>query len=209
MDARMTWSSVVAAVVVALVAVGGSVAMGTPLNLTQQPPDVFSVDVQVDYLTETQVFTASGSALTFDIDGDPLHMLNIDNGTFDISAVINASGTPGSGSLEIGGTIPSLGANSGTLLKGDLLKFGYTDNGGEIFEFVFVPTDGDLLSYYPGQVGVILDGWSTGFTGSFDEGFSNDGDGVSDSFAQPVAEPAGLSLIGLMLFGLNRRSRRS
>ena len=58
-------------------------------------------------------------------------------GVFDLSASIDSSGLFTSGSLNISGTVPTLGFNSGTLLTGNLTAFGFSNFGGDPLEFLF------------------------------------------------------------------------
>jgi hypothetical protein len=118
---------------------------------------------------------------------------------------------PGTGILDITGTIPGL-ASSGTLLTGQLLKFGFETGGGDIFEFVFDDLGGDLAPYYggyDGETGVILDAQNSGFDGSFANNFTA---GPSLSVADNsvvVPEPStSILLLSALAFGLSALARR-
>ena len=205
----VTWGVILACVV--------TTAQAVPLNLTPQVPDIFAGLVQVEYDADTDIFSAEGIAEGLDLDGlaPPDH--HIHAGTFAVSATIDDGGVASDGSLQIGGTIGTLGAVSGTLLTGTLTEFGFPDSGPGLFEFVFDVTGGDLAPQFYPQSGVILDaqdfGLSTGFGGSFDGSFSNVGTGNADVFATVIPEPitAGTSLLGLfivVLFSFRRSSVR-
>jgi hypothetical protein len=196
-----------------------------PLNLTFLDfPDIFSGFIDVTYDAGTDAFVASGFALEFDDDGSvpPEPILDFGGnlgtvGTFDITATINNFGVlqPG-GILLIGGTIPTLGFNSGLLLAGNLTNFGFPNGGGNPLEFQFDVTGGDLAPIYdqPGYFpGVILS--STGFQGTFMADFDNlfagipgSGSGVADT---AVPEPATLLLLGsglILLTGFRKKFKR-
>jgi hypothetical protein len=183
-------------------------AQATPLYLTAGPrPDIFVGFATVKggsgggggYLT-VSAWTAS-----LDFDGLPPPDYSVSNGSLYSGLLSISATTSGTGSLSVGGKVPALGATSGTLLLGSLAQFGYMDppSGGEIFEFVFNVTGGDLASFFSPQIGVILDANSSHFTGSFAQGFANDDDGVLDVFRlpQPGVIPEPLTAAGV-LFGL-------
>jgi hypothetical protein len=184
------------------------------LNLTKSYPDIFSDTVAVSYNSTTHVFTASGYAeniwqsKTSSKDFD-------DDGTFDVHVLIDNTGKimSGANTLTIGGTIPALGARSGTVLTGTLEQFGYAVPSGSVFEFVFDVNGGDLKSQFQPKVGVILTAMDCGFPNNFASNFSTPGGshmpiGVSDCF--PVPEPATASLLlAAAWMGLCRRIRRS
>ena len=185
-------------------------AAAAPLGLTLlDQPDVLSSFLGVSYNEGSDDFLAIGTALTFDDDGvGPA--VNIANGTFDITAKIDNTGVPTSGSLTIMGDVSGFGP---TLLTADLTDFGFIDAGGDIFEFLFTVTGGDLAipGFYgtpgPGSVtGVILDAVGSNFGGTFDVNFDNGffGFGVSDT--RIVPEPATLFLV-LIAGALIRRKR--
>jgi|GEM_PF-763370 len=195
-----------------LVLVVGTEANAALIGLTSQPPDITAFFISVNYDATTDALTANGFATNLDLDGvaPPDYSITAPR-AFTISATVDSSGVASGGTLVINGTVPAVGAVSGTLLTGTLTQFGYsTTPGGEIFEFVFTveDDDGDLASSFKPLAGVILDAIDTGFGGSFTSDFSNSGFGNADTF--PVPEPATLSL--LLLGGTAiacRRIRRS
>ena len=195
-----------------LFAVGGicvffaSSSLAAPLNITlDDSPDVLSGFIDVGYDAANDAFAADGFALSI---YDGVSSTNITGGGFSLSAHIDEVGSLLAGStLMITGEVLGLGTTD-PLLTGDLTAFGYLDSpGGDIFEFFFTVTGGDLATptYYgnPGSVGaVILDGNGTGFDGTFDADFNNlmfdmpgTGNGVSDT---GIPEPGGFALL---LFG--------
>jgi len=187
----------------------GSAAHAAPLNLTLNDfPDIVSDFISVEYNAGTDVFTASGFAEELDDDGS-VPAETITGGTFDLTATIDDSGALVSGTLSIGGTVASLGFNSGTLLTGTLTAFGFPDAGGDPLEFLFDVTGGDAAGLYgsvPG--GIILS--DAGFTGDFTNDFNNAGFGVAD--VAPVPLPAAVWLFGaglLSLAGFGRRRQHS
>ena len=205
---------VASVLVISLVLFGlGQAVQATPLNLILESyPDVCSGFIDVTYDSGSNVFDATGWAFTFDDDGStPAE--NIANGSFNLNATIDATGLLGSGTLTIGGTIASLGYNSGNLLTGSLTGLGFIAAGGDPLEFVFDVeiTGGDLASYYAGKTGgVILGG--TSFPGSFANDFDNNsgmpgcGQAVSDT-GVVVPEPATISLLIIGLVGAKLRRR--
>lgn len=190
----------------------GTTAQAAPLNLTlNNVPDIISSFIDVTYTASTDSFSASGFALELDDDGIGLPEA-IAGGTFNLSANINASGVLSGGSLTIGGTVASLGFNSGTLLTGDLTAFGFPGAGGDPLEFLFDITGGDAAGLYgslPG--GIILS--DAGFTGDFTNDFDNliggvTGTGIGVSDVAPVPLPAAVWLFGSGLLGLAGIGRR-
>ena len=193
-------------------ATAASAQGGDPLDLELvDAPDFVSGFLDVSYDTVTELFDAGGFALEFDDDGVGLPY-GIDGGTFDLAATIDDAGTFLSGSLLIGGTIPELGFNSGTLLTGNVIDFGSDPNNGDPLEFLIDLTGGDAAALYGVEpVGLILT--QTGFDGSFATNFDNligglsgSGSGVSD--VAPVIPLPGsglLALVGAGMFGLVRR----
>lgn len=167
------------------------------LNLTlQRAPDIVSGFIDVSYNSTTDLFDASGFA--FELNDDDVGAPEpIVGGTFDLDASIDGSGVLGSGTIAIGGTVPTLGFNSGTLLTGTLNDFGFPTTGDPL-EFLFSVTGGDAAGLYgPGLIGVIISNGS-GFEGTFTSNFENTGGATSD--VAPVVPLPGslwLSLVGV------------
>jgi hypothetical protein len=158
------------------------------LFLTQEPPDITSAFISVNYDAGTGNFTANGFPTGLDLPPG----YSVTPGAFSLNMAVNqATGAPLSGSLSITGTVPGLGLASGTLLTGDITDFGFETGGGEIFEFLVDVTGGDLASAFGRQAGIILDANDSGFGGSFEQSFANtEFQGVADTFGAPVPEPA-------------------
>ena len=188
-----------------MLCIDGSPAAGSTLNLSPQDPDLGALSLTASYEP------SSGSTGTLSVTGWPTEFtlsgtdsLDIGgNSSYNLTALINKlTGNEVSGSLAIDGTIPSLGASSGTLLTGTLSQFGYQSSGGDIFEFVFNLTGGDLAHYYTtSQIGIILTATGSGFTGSFLTPFGTDASqAVSDNYGYTaVPEPsAGVLLLGVL-----------
>jgi hypothetical protein len=209
-------AAILGGAVLALVLWQAPAAQAASLNLLPVPPDVFASQVGVTYNATTDSFSANGVAISLDDDGSgPVSVIT--NGTLAINATINGSGALSGGSISIGGTIPSLGYNSGTLLTGSLSQVGFptTGSGGTFdpLEFLFSATGGDLASLYDPTAsnGVILS--FSGYPGSWANDFSNitagqPAPGVADVFA-PV--PGAVWLLGsglavLLGFGRGRRT---
>jgi hypothetical protein len=185
-------------------------AQAAPLGLTLlDTPDIASSFITVGYNAGTDAFTASGFAFLLDDDGS-VPPEDIVAGTFDLSASINASGNLdlSNGTLEIGGTVASLGFTGGTLLTGDLTAFGFPDLGGDPLEFLFTVTGGDAAGLYGGvgSIGGIILSGDTGFTGDFNNNFAGTGSAVAD-VAPPVPLPAAVWLFGAGLLALVRVGR--
>ena len=176
----------------------GSQAQAAPLNLTLLDfPDIVSSFIDVGYTAGTDTFTANGFALELDDDGS-VPAEAIADGTFDLTANIDDLGALNGGTLTIGGTVASLGFNSGTLLTGNLTAFGFPDLGGDPLEFLFDVTGGDAAGLYGSIGGIILGG--TNFTGDFTTDFTGTGSAVAD--VAPVPLPAAVWLFGAGLLGL-------
>lgn len=190
-----------------------SLAQAASLNLTlNDVPDIVSQFIDVTYNATSDELTASGFALELDDDGS-VPAEAIAGGTFDLSATIDDAGNLVGGTIAIGGTVASLGFNSGTLLTGTLTAFGFPDAGGDPFEFLFDVTGGDAAALYGGgsvPAGVILSG--TGFDGDFGSNFDNlssgTGTGTAVANVGTVPVPAALWLFGSGLLGLTGLARR-
>ncbi len=84
--------------------------------------------------------TVSGLALAIDEDGIG-SAIDITGGSFDLSANIDSAGNLLGGTVSIGGSVAELGFTSGTLLTGELVNFGFRNDGGDPLEFIFNITD--------------------------------------------------------------------
>ena len=194
-------------------------AQASLIGLTLQPyPDIASAFIDVTYNAGTDLFSASGFALTFNDDGlNP--NISITNGSFNLNATGNGSGGATAGSITIGGTIPG---NGSPLLTGNLAggtNFGFLNAGGDLFEFLFTVTGGSLAnSFYGGlgaTFGVILDAnfGAGGFTGNWNSNFNNNGG--QPGFGQGVADTATVPTPGVVSLLLaaaccgSRRRRQS
>lgn len=191
-------------------------ANGTLLNLTPQPPNIASNSLDISYYHTTDSLVIGGLASTLDDDGDG-DPEAIVAGLYNITVSVDADGVLLGGTLTVGGTVPTLGYNSGIILAGDLTAFGFSPSGGEPLEFLFMVAGGDAAGLYglDSVGGIIVDGSSSNdFSGTFISDWSNNfgipgvdtGDAFADTFLIP--EPATL---GLMAFGLGliARKRRS
>lgn len=175
-----------------------------PLNLVPGTPDIFAGFIDTDYVGNNAAgtLTATGTSFTLTPPGSP--MGNIMAGSFNISSDLSFDSLTASGSLNIGGTIASMGFVSGTLLTGTLSAFGAGP--GDPLEFLFNVTGGDAATLYGGigaEAGVILSG--TGYSGSFASAFSGT-QGLADTFSQvPVPGTLLLMLSGCGLLAARRR----
>lgn len=183
----------------------GSSVQAAPLDLILEPiPDITSGILAVGYSAGTDTLSVSGFALSL-LDGAPPVSENILSGSFSINLTVDVNGdiTPGVGSLVINGNVAGGGPG---LLTGSIAQFGFLSGGGEIFEFLFDVTGGDLAGSFGTQVGVIVDAQDTGFDGSFAGSFSNFGFGVSDTGVIPEPATLGMVISGVLcLVGRRRR----
>lgn len=170
-------------------------AHGASLGLTlADAPDIVSGFISVKYDAAADSLSASGFAFGLTTDSG---FERISGGLYLLDANIDGAGNLVGGTIEIQGTVASLGYNSGTLLTGVFTDFGFAPDGDPL-EFLFEVTGGDAAPLYGGLGGVIL-GFS-GFSGNFHDNFSNGGNGVSDVAAIPV--PAAIWLMLTALAGL-------
>jgi hypothetical protein len=142
--------------------------MGATLDLTLGDPDLAAGFLNAGYNSSTGILSATGWPISFDLNGTMYP--SIVGGQYTLSTHVNSAGQAGPGALDITGTIPNL-ASSGTLLTGQLSEFGFQPGGGDIFEFDFDITGGDLAPYYDGHVSIVLDAQDSGFDGSFSKSF--------------------------------------
>ena len=182
-------------------------ANATPLGLELSYPDVTSGLLTVSYdQTPVPMLRVTGLALTLEIDGVGAPDYIIADGWFDLDARVYGTTFYG-GTLVISGTVPTL-YTSGTLLSVTLTEMGFSDEGGEVFEFAGDATGGDLAAL-PGmsRIGVIIDTFDSGFGGLFTGSFANSGFGVSDTAAVP--EPSSILLLLLGGYGTLLARRKS
>jgi len=206
---RGSWLSALAAV---LIMGTSSLAQAAPLNLTLNDfPDIVSSFITVNYDPTSDVFTANGFAQELDDDGSvPAEAILA--GTFGLTTTIDAFGVLSGGTLTIGGTVASLGFNSGTLLTGDLTALGF-NNAGDPLEFLFDVTGGDAFALYGGgslSGGIILS--NSGFEGNWENSFTADATAASDTGVVPVPAAVwlfGSGLIGLVGFGRHARRKQN
>ena len=193
-------------------AMAGS-AQGAPLNLVlEESPDIMAGGIDVVYTAANGSLVLDGDALTL-YDGIVEPAESITNGTFNITATVDLSGNVIDGSINIGGTFPRLGFNSGTLLTGDLTAFGFPDAGGDPLEFLFAVSGGDAAPMFgPYAGGSILS--FTWYPGSFEYDWDNNfgmpgfGNAMGDT-APVVPEPCTVSLLVLGALFARRRKRIS
>ncbi len=181
----------------------GRPAEGALIGLVLEDyPDITAGFLDVGYDATADQLVADGYALTLDDGGGSV---GITGGTANVTAGIDASGTLSGGTVTVGGTIASLGFNSGVLLTGNLTQLGFATNGADLLEFAFDVTGGDAAGLY-GNVpaGIILA--FGGFSGSFDVDFAGTGVGTAD--IAPIPEPATLGLLLLGSASMIRRRRR-
>ena len=182
----------------------------TLIGIDLEPaPDITSAFQDVIYDATSDTLSVSGFAITYDTNGVSTPEL-ITAGMFALSATINDTGTASAGSLVIGGAVGGVGP---MLLMGDLVDFGFSDGGGQLLEFAFEVTGGDLALAYGGvggQIGVVLDMSSGVYTGDWSLSFDNlvsgvgSGAGISDTGVIPTP-----SVLAMMLSaGLGYRRRR-
>lgn len=178
--------------------VGATPARANMIGLTPSSPNCTAFLVDVKYTAATRLFEATGNGLDFDVDGVAPPDYSLPAGQYKLNVTIPATGLPTGGDLRITGSIPSLNATSGTLLTGTIAKFGCSNppSGGEIFEFIFNVTGGDLASYYQDKAGVVLDAVNSNFKGLFNANFQNSlMAGNAHIYAEAVPEPSMLALL--------------
>jgi hypothetical protein len=219
------WASVFGVLCVAW-GLCGSGAHAAMLGLTQQYPDI-AVPNNFSYISYTNgTFTAAGDPQQYTVGPeDNPTTYNFDtpesSRSFSLTALLDPlTGSPTGGSLSISGSITDLSVG-GDLLTGTLDQFGFLDEGGDFFEFVYNVTGGALASQFggagSGKVGLIMYASNSGFTGSLTADFAVTGEGdllnsTVDAFICPVPEPSSMVLLllltasGLVTIAL-RRSR--
>ena len=182
--------------------------MGATMDLGAYPPDISAGFLNASYDATTGILSADGWPISFNISGTSTpDYPSIDGGQYMLEAQVSPSGALITGSLDVTGTIPDL-ASSGTLLTGQLAQFGFQPEGGNIFEFIFDVTGGDLAPYYHGETSVILDATGSGFTGNFANNFTAMPYlSIADNSAVPEP-PTSILLLSALALGIFRRLRR-
>lgn len=184
-------------IVLVMILLFTSLTQAVPLSLVQQPPDFTSGFIDVTYTAGggANNFQASGYTFALDLDGiaPPDHA--VAGGLISILATVDTSGNASGGTLLISGTIAGLGFNSGTLLTGTLLDFGFTNSANSPLEFLWVVTGGDAASLFGTRAGTIMAG--SGFPGQWAVSFDNliqgqpeTGMATTDTFKQREETPA-------------------
>lgn len=187
---------------------------GTPLDLElSYYPDITSGFMEVTYTAADDQLIVDGFA-THIWDGVSVDPDEI-SGTgynYHITATIDELGNPVGGTLVVEGTIPTWGIDSGLLLTGDLIAFGFQDDGGDPLEFLFAVTGGDLApQFHQGPIGVIMS--NADFYGSFASDWNNnygmhgEGYGMAIADTYPNPEPSSFCLLAVGLLAARRRKR--
>lgn len=186
-----------------------TVAATTQADLIGLPlldaPDLASGFLTSTYDAGPGFLTIDGFALEFDDDGSiPANLIT--GGVFNLDAVIDDSGEATAGSLAILGNVDGFGPD---LLRGNLVDFGFIDGGGQILEFLFEVTGGELDELYGGEgalFGVILDVNDVGYSGDWTESFALS-NGVADT--APIPATGVLAVFAGLAFARGRRDRSS
>ncbi|MFH1996487.1 MAG: PEP-CTERM sorting domain-containing protein [Candidatus Omnitrophota bacterium] len=185
------------------------------LNFELALPDIFSDSTGTfSYNATTNLFTSTATALTITFDGTTL--VNIDNGSYLAKFYVDESGNYTGGvagaDLLITGDIDIDGDSvydlTGTLIAGEVDKFGWFDTGTsfDLFNYTFDFTSGALASYYAAYQNLGGDAMSSetsSFTGSFLVNFGSGALGKTKHDTAPITpEPTSMVLLGSGLLGL-------
>jgi hypothetical protein len=192
-------------------------ANAMPLNLNKYSPfvpDIFSSYIDVTYTSATKSLVATGYPITFTPNGVAVYDFSdtASDWWFQITATVDGNGKASGGSIDVHGDVMGL---SGEMLAGTLADFGYWETTDRL-EFIFTPTSGDLASYYPLGIEVILNHAGYKVSKGFKEDFANSiGEGSADAYAA-VPEPvtamslmSGLLAAGAYVIRRVRRPRRA
>jgi MYXO-CTERM domain-containing protein len=175
-------------------------------------PDITSAFIDLTYDAAADAFVAQGFALTYDDGGGPAQAIL--NGSFLVTATIDATGAASAGTLAIGGDMSGFGPS---LLTATLVDFGFVDGGGSVLEFLFQVDGGDLAPAFAlaggGLIGVIM-GTGIAYGGDWSIDYDNliagqAGTGSAVSDTAPIPAPGGIGLLALAGLGgaLGRRGR--
>jgi len=167
----------------------------------EEPIIRFNNTGTVEYNAGTQQLDLQATPLEF-VNGPTFNLFF--SGTFEISALIDNTGTLVSGvvgnDLEVNGSVDVDGDFvpdfTGLLLTGEVTGFDSLDTGtgNDKFAFTFEPTGGQLASYYAGEtIGVNLTSEQSNFVGLFTQNFNGGAKGDLGVFDFPSSpEPASL-----------------
>lgn len=187
-------------VVVAVSLACAAMLWAEPLNLPESTPDIFSCGIAIDYNAETDLFSATGFAVTYYCPD----AYGITGGSFQLAALIDENASVSSGSLLIQGATTG-GSGSGNfetlLTASNVTAFGYIPDGSAgapKFEFLMDITGGALAPDFlakGSQAGVILSGFNNWEGDEFDWKGNFQGDYrdilvVSDTVPVPEAGSA-------------------
>ncbi len=179
-------------------------AQAALIGLTLEEPLIsYDSGGTTSYDAATDTFTVDASSFGVLVGGAPWQ---IDNGTFDISILVDDTGSlvggvPGD-DLSITGDVEivSLGLDlSGVLLTGEILDFGFEDQQGvsDSFDFLFAATGGAFVAeglISTGLVGVELTSENSSFGGSFAVNFGGEAKGTAGAV---IPEPSGFIVFGI------------
>jgi hypothetical protein len=179
----------------------------------EDAPDIASAFIDLTYDATADALVAQGFALSYDSGIGPAQ--TILNGSFLITATIDATGAASGGALTIGGDVSGFGP---ALLTATLIDFGYVDGGGSLLEFLFEVTGGDLAPSFSlaggGLIGVIM-GTGTAYSGDWSadydnliDGQSGTGSAVSDTAPIPAPGTVALAAVAVVLGASRPRRRR-
>jgi len=217
MRRRAVVAAAVSAVALAQLLFVTAVAQAAMDLVLADTPDIFAGFIQVRYDDPVpETLEATGYALQLKDNAGTVHNIQQDAsnpfvpGSFTLTAGINHSGKlmPG-GTLAIGGYIPALGYNSGSILTGSLTALG-SGAAQDALEFLFKVTGGDAADLYGGVNairGLILH--TTAFPGDFSGPFLNNN--ATSDLGNVVPEPATMviwPLLGIAGITLEWRRRR-
>jgi hypothetical protein len=132
-----------------------------------------------------------------------------DGESFEIDATVDETGAASGGSLLVTGRIEDLGDLSGDLLLGDVIDFGFQENGAtDLFEFAIEVTGGLLVDegVYALRDTVVVKLQSERST--FNDSFESDFRGGAKGTLGNVPEPGSMLLLAAGIYGLTLYGRR-